>query len=248
MSSFDEIKKIQAQKQQDALRQQEEQRREQKRSETESRENRYRYNQVQESLEQARQSFLMAQSSQQKFIGDRFLSLVPEILDEFGKLIFGTDIKKEPGLFWTKRQVICKKYSICQLDEGPYFVLTKTGWKSNKFILTDTKVWINGYCIELMTEYKLFEEQYWQVNNGNKKILTSKLGTHFFVEYCKIYYFSKTAELSYNRVDDLGNRYPDPEFPEYVYHTNEYHTKNMINLQKLDIEKALTEVWKAQTP
>jgi hypothetical protein len=248
MSSFEDIRKMQAQKEVRKLE-------EKKRAEAEGRENQCRYNKAKERAERARQSFLMAQEAQNNRILHHFSSLIPEILEEFGQLIYGsgTKIKKEVeykrGFLGTRRSEVTheipyKKYHFQKVSDYEFIL--------QEAYLNDIGIAHSGdgggYSIELKTQRKEFTESYLRLENGIEKSAECSHWADLSIEYCKIYYYRVIYErMSSFEVESLAPCYIDP-FGEYPHKStvHEYHVKDMVKLQRSDIEKALTEIWQAR--
>jgi|688.fasta_scaffold588490_1 hypothetical protein len=243
MSSFEDLRKIQARQQQEEARKLEAK----KRLEAESRENQYRYNQARERAERARQSFLLAQEAQNNRIWHHFSSLIPEILDEFGQLIYGTRVEKKVeytrgflgiGSSEIVREISHKNYQVRQL--GASFILGRGA--------------SDGYSVQLLGQEYPFIEQYSRVENGSEKLDFYKLDAVSNIEYCKVYYHIEKTKRYYH--DELGTHEVDSNW--YLnYNLNIYniyegievtesHVNYKVKLQRSDIEKALTEIWQAR--
>ncbi|MCA2723442.1 MAG: hypothetical protein IM333_12820 [Microcystis sp. M048S1] len=241
MSSFEDLRKMQARQKQEEARKLEER----KRAEAERRENQYRYNQAMESAERARQSFSMTQEAQNNRIWHHFSSLIPEILDDFGQLIYGNSIEKKVeytrgflglGSSEIVREISHKNYQV----KGSY----------TEFILSARYLNSPGYSVKLLTQNKQFTQQYLRLENGIEKSAQYSDRADFIIEFCKICYFWTTSErrCSVPWEDALCERSSDNYYVTDVYDTivHEDHVKDMVKLQRSDIEKALTEIWQAR--
>jgi hypothetical protein len=241
MSSFEDLRKIQARQQQEEARKLEAK----KRLEAESRENQYRYNQARERAERARQSFLLAQEAQNNRIWHHFSSLIPEILDEFGQLIYGTRVEKKVeytrgflgiGSSEIVREISHKNYQVRQL--GASFILGRGA--------------SDGYSVQLLGQEYPFIEQYSRVENGSEKLDFYKLDAVSNIEYCKVYYRTEeTKRYSYDygfgEQEASRESYLNDQLNTYErIEVTESHVNYKVKLQRSDIEKALTEIWQAR--
>ncbi|GCL59109.1 hypothetical protein [Microcystis aeruginosa] len=249
MSSFEDLRKIQARQQQEEARKLEAK----KRLEAESRENQYRYNQARERAERARQSFLLAQEAQNNRILYHFSSLVPEILDEFGQLIYGTRVERKVeytrgflgiGSSEIVREIPYKNYHFKKVSDYRFELRAGN--------LNDIGIIYSGddgaYSIELKTQRKQFIESYLRLENGIQKSADCSHCADFIIEFCKICYYRITLErMSSVELESLASCYIDPfSEDQYKHIVHEDRIKDMIKLQRLDIEKALTEIWQAK--
>jgi len=257
MSSFEDIRKMQAQKEVRKLE-------EEKRAEAEGRENQCRYNKAKERAERARQSFLMAQEAQNNRILHHFSSLIPEILEEFGQLIYGNSIEKKVEVEYTRgflglgssisqivREISYKSYKVYPqyFDGNKYFVLVRIHSIEEQENSIDIRR--PGYYVQLLSQKKQFTEQYLRLKNGIEKANDYSLDAHVYMEYCRVFYGHIiqlqgepiTDAWGIPALDEYGNRRYNRRDDEMF---EESPIMDMIKLQRSEIEKALTEIWQAR--